>query len=249
MAFCYEQVVPWGRSFDEYRGMFALTEQDLQKRILGCADGPASFNCTCNERGGRVVSIDPIYALSERQIAERIDATFDNVIAQTENNREKFRWDSIRSVEELGRIRMSAMRRFLASYEEGKARGAYVPGSLPKTDFPDDSFDIALCSHFLFLYSANLTYAFHCEAIHEMLRVAPEARIFPLLDVNAEKSPYVDRVVSELSDYHIRIRRVEYEFQVGGNEMMIVARKASGIILDEKESSHGDTEPQTMEEA
>jgi hypothetical protein len=44
MAFTLDQVVPWGRSFDEYRRMFALSDDDLGLRILGCADGPASFN-------------------------------------------------------------------------------------------------------------------------------------------------------------------------------------------------------------
>ena len=42
--FALDQVVPWGRSFDEYRRMFALTDADLSRVILGCGDGPASFN-------------------------------------------------------------------------------------------------------------------------------------------------------------------------------------------------------------
>jgi len=44
MAFKYESAVPWGRSFDEYQRMFHLTGKDLRRRILGCADGPASFD-------------------------------------------------------------------------------------------------------------------------------------------------------------------------------------------------------------
>ena len=38
--FTLDQVVPWGRSFDEYRRMFALTEEDLDQTIIGCGDGP-----------------------------------------------------------------------------------------------------------------------------------------------------------------------------------------------------------------
>ena len=30
-----EQVVPFGRSLDEYREMFALSQDDLSKQILG----------------------------------------------------------------------------------------------------------------------------------------------------------------------------------------------------------------------
>src|SRR6187401_543475 len=54
-------VVPWGRSFDEYVRMFALAESDLESRILGCGDGPASFNVEATRRGATVVSCDPLY--------------------------------------------------------------------------------------------------------------------------------------------------------------------------------------------
>lgn len=65
MAIKYDEVVPWGRNYDEYCRMFDLTPADLKKRILGCGDGPASFYHTCNMNGGDVVvSPSPIYALS-----------------------------------------------------------------------------------------------------------------------------------------------------------------------------------------
>ncbi len=228
MPFKYAEVVPWGRSFDEYCRMFDLTPADLKKRILGCGDGPASFNTLCNAQGGNVVSIDPIYALSKEQIAARIKATFDNVISQTRGNREKFRWDLIKSVDELGNVRMTAMNEFLAAYENGKAAGSYIAGSLPPIDFPDGSFDISLSSHFLFLYTDNLSFDFHADSISEMLRVSREARIFPLLDVNAQRSAYVDGIVSRFNTYAIEIRKVNYEFQIGGNEVMIISRKPIG---------------------
>ncbi len=44
MVMQLEQVVPLGRSFDEYQKMFKLSSEDLQQRILGLGDGPASFN-------------------------------------------------------------------------------------------------------------------------------------------------------------------------------------------------------------
>ncbi|MEJ2690734.1 MAG: SAM-dependent methyltransferase, partial [Deltaproteobacteria bacterium] len=53
MSFTLEKVVPWGRSFAEYAAMFALSKADLQGRILGCGDGPASFNASLSRQGGR----------------------------------------------------------------------------------------------------------------------------------------------------------------------------------------------------
>jgi len=61
MAFRYENVVPWGRSYEEYLRMFDLRPDDLKRCILGCADGPASFNSELTRRGGGVVSVDPLY--------------------------------------------------------------------------------------------------------------------------------------------------------------------------------------------
>ena len=54
--FTLDKVVPWGRSFDEYRRMFALTDADLRGRILGCGDGPAAFNAEATRLGMRVTS-------------------------------------------------------------------------------------------------------------------------------------------------------------------------------------------------
>ena len=44
MGFTLDKVVPWGRSYNEYVSMFALSEADLKLPILGCGDGPAEFN-------------------------------------------------------------------------------------------------------------------------------------------------------------------------------------------------------------
>ena len=85
--FTLDEVVPWGRSFDEYRRMFALTDDDLRGRILGCGDGPASFNAEATRRGARVTSCDPLYKLSVQQIRERIAATAEEIIEQTRRNR------------------------------------------------------------------------------------------------------------------------------------------------------------------
>jgi hypothetical protein len=91
------------------------------------------------------------------------------------------------------------------------------------------AFDLAICSHFLFLYSDILSFAFHQSAIAEMCRVAREVRVFPLLNYNAEPSPYLDPLLKELSDaeYNTSIEVVPYEFQHGGNKMLRVQSAAS----------------------
>ena len=99
--FTLDQVVPWGRSFDEYRRMFALSEDDLRSSILGCADGPASFNAEALSAGHRVVSCDPLYRYNTDQIRERVRATSEVILEQTRRNANQFVWKTIRSIDEL----------------------------------------------------------------------------------------------------------------------------------------------------
>jgi SAM-dependent methyltransferase len=226
MAFSYNTVVPWGRSFEEYQRMFALTDHHLKVRLLGCGDGPASFNAEMFKRGNRVISCDPLYQLTPKQIEDRISATCEDVIRQTRRNQDQFNWSLIKSPEELRNIRMAAMQMFLEDYTNAKASARYVAGELPHLPFKPDSFDIAVCSHLLFLYTDRLSLEFHQRAIEAMCDVAREARIFPLLTYNAEPSPFVEPLQQALAQagYQVSIETVPYEFQRGGNKMMRVLR-------------------------
>lgn len=118
--FTLEQVVPWGRSFDEYRRMFALEDADLSRRILGCGDGPASFNAEATRRGTTAVSFDPIYRCDVAQLRQRIDATCDTVLDQTRRNLDDFVWNEIGSVEELGQVLRGLDRRGSLRVPEGR---------------------------------------------------------------------------------------------------------------------------------
>jgi hypothetical protein len=222
MAFKLDNVVPWGRSFDEYVRMFGLTKDELTLSILSCGDGPASFNSEMTKRGNKVISCDPIYQFTAQELQTRIKETYNKVMTETHNNRSNFVWDIIKSPEELGRVRMEAMQEFLADYEKGKQEGRYLAESLPSLPFEDKAFDLALCSHFLFLYTEQLSLEFHRASIAEMCRVASEVRIFPLIDLDLNKSSYVHAICFELrkAGFTIEIQKVPYEFQRGGNEMM-----------------------------
>ncbi len=224
MAFRLEEVVPWGRSFEEYRKMFALSDKDLSERILGCADGPASFNSGLTKRGGRIVSVDPLYRFSPEEIRNRIDQVFETVLGETRKNAHEFVWGTISSVGALGETRRKAMDEFLDDYPEGRDEGRYLDGSLPELPFREKEFELALCSHYLFLYSPHLSLDFHLWSIRELCRVAREVRIFPLLELGAVPSRHLDEIQKKLreQDYTVSIVSVDYEFQRGGNRMMEV---------------------------
>jgi hypothetical protein len=224
-----EQVVPWGRSLDEYIRMFDLTEGNLLSRILDCGGGPASFNAEMRARGCYAVSCDPIYEFSCEDISLRIDETYETVLQKTVQSADNFVWREVKSPEHLGQVRMEAMKQFLADLPRGLTEGRYRAAQLPVLPFREGEFDLALCSHFLFTYSHLLSSGFHCASIRELCRVARETRIFPLLpNFGRSRSPHVVPVVSQLSaeGYTCEIRRVGYEFQRGGDEMLRVCLPA-----------------------
>jgi hypothetical protein len=225
--FTLDAVVPWGRSLDEYRRMFALGAGWERLRILGCGDGPASFNAEATTLGADVTSCDPIYGFSRDDLRQRIDETSTQILEQTRANAREFVWTSIRSVDELADLRQTAMRMFLADYDAGRVEGRYVEAALPQLPYGERVFDLALCSHLLFLYTAQLGEAFHLAAVRELARVAGEIRIFPLLALGGERSPLVDSVAGacRTEGADVTIERVPYEFQRGGNEMMRIRVK------------------------
>jgi hypothetical protein len=228
VPFTLDEIVPWGRSFDEYRRMFALSDRDLAGFVLGCGDGPASFNAELTRRGGRIVSCDPLYRWRAPDIRQRIDATFERVIEQTRQNAGAFNWDGqIRSVEALGEVRMTAMRAFLRDFAPGEGGGRYAAGELPNLPFANGTFDLAVCSHLLFLYSEQLSESLHVAAVSELCRVAADVRIFPLVDLNGRRSPHVASVTAALtrSGHGVSLDEVPYEFQRGANQMMRIRAK------------------------
>jgi hypothetical protein len=220
------EVIPWGRSFDEYRLMFGLTQTDLAGRILGCGDGPASFNAEANSKGHSVISCDPIYAFSTEAIRKRADETCDTVMSQVRMSPEGFVWTYFQNPDHLGQARLAAMRLFLEDLEKGKTDRRYVTASLPSLPFEDGQFDLALCSHLLFLYSDLLSLEFHKESIIDLLRVAAEVRVFPLLTLERKPSPHVEPLVTCLAErgWKSEICSVPYEFQRGGNQMLRVRK-------------------------
>jgi SAM-dependent methyltransferase len=221
-----EQVVPWGRSRAEYLRMFDLSPSDLRGKILDCGGGPASFNAEMTQTGNSVVSCDPIYEFSVEEIHQRIQVTYTQIVQGLEQNQDCYLWHDIASPAQLGQVRMAAMQQFLADFDQGRSQQRYWAAALPQLPFADRQFDLALCSHLLFTYSDHLSLQFHLDSICELARVATEVRIFPLLTVASQPSPFVPIAIDHLTaaGFQAQIQPVPYEFQKQGNQMLQVSR-------------------------
>ncbi len=226
MSVRLDQIVPWGRSMREYERMFDLTETDLRRKILGCGDGWASFNAEMTRRGFSVISCDPTYAHSAAEFERQFERSLQPVLSQVRANPQNYVWSFHRDLDALRQCREAVMRTFVSDYPGGLAAGRYVAGSLPSLPFPDGRFDLALCSHLLFLYSELLSRDFHLKAIRELCRVAGEVRIFPLVGLDCELSPYLALIQEQLGSagFRVEVRKVKYQVQRNGDEMMSVRR-------------------------
>lgn len=225
MPFDLAEAIPWGRSFAEYVAMFALSPRDLEARVLGCGDGPASFNAELSRRGGHVVSIDPLYECRAEAIADRIREVTPVVLGQLRQNLDAFVWHHFDSVDAVGASRHASMNVFLNDFGGEDRDGRYVAAGLPSLPFVSGSFDLALCSHFLFLYSQQFTLEFHVASLREMARLARDVRVFPLIELGGQRSRHLDGAIAALTSagFDASVRRVDYEFQRGGSEMLVVS--------------------------
>lgn len=225
-------VVPWGRSMDEYIAMFFLSEQDLNSRIVSLADGPASFNAEMAALARPVISVDPLYRFSAAEIAQRIDAVYPEVMHQVEQHQHDFIWDRIATPSMLAQLRMQAMETFLADFEQDEAHWRYLDASLPDLPLSEKQFDLALCSHFLFLYSQQYDLQFHIKACQEMCRIASEVRIYPLVTLDNSPSPFVQPVMEAMRFLGLETSRqhVSYQFQRGATEMLVIRRPQADIV-------------------
>jgi SAM-dependent methyltransferase len=211
------------RSLDEYRAMFALSDADLCRKILDCPGGAASLTAEIGLAGGDARACDPIYG--DREAHELA------VIAQAEVDRgnqyvlahlEQYRWTYFADPDDHHRSRSTAAARFLRDYRTRPQ--CYVPGRLPHLPFRDRSFDLVLSSHLLFSYADRLDLSFHRAGIIELMRVTrDELRIFPLVAMGSVVYPHLDELLDQLcdQDWTVNVIDVDYEFQVGGNQMLV----------------------------
>src|SRR5689334_6982028 len=121
------------------------------------------------------------------------------------------------------------MTRVRGGCDGGVGAERYLRERLPHLGFADRQFQLALSSHYLFLKPEQFTLEFHVDAIQELLRVAEEVRIFPVLDVECKRCPYVGFVWTIFTDkgYSVELKNVDYEFQQGGNQMMRFRRNGA----------------------
>ena len=211
----------WGHSLDDYRDMFALEENDLNRSILDYGAGPASFSAQMKNLGHFTVATDPIYDQSPELLAEHFEKEFSQMRETVEQHPERFIWDTIPSPNALEEKRRETTQLFLNDYKQGLKEKRYLYADYPDLPFEPDSFDLVLASHAVFITHADKPPEFISDLLMTLIDLANEVRVFPLLDGDGNISPLVGPVLLALQQNNLctEIREVNYEFQRGGNAM------------------------------
>lgn len=222
-----EGIVPWGRRFAEYEAFFALADFRFSGPVLDAGGGPSSFAAEAHARGIEVVAADPLYRFTGEEIERRFERTAEAMRAGMRRAAYRFNWKHYGSEEGVHRLRREALALFLADYDAGKQEGRYVTAALPALPFADGHFRLALVSHLLFLYGDKLGFAFHLAALRELLRVADEVRVFPLMNLDGLPSSHLPGVMRVLREEgaKMELAEVPFEFQRGATRMLRARRR------------------------
>lgn len=236
--FILNDVAFYGRTLSEYSQMFNFdSEQWKGKKVLDCAAGPASFTAEARRSGVKAVACDPLYFLPARVLVPRAEENIKELLAKDSHEWALFDPDACETDTHYASEKHRALFNFSQDYSEGKELGRYVQGALPDLPFENDSFDLVLSAHLLFVYSARteggvfeserFPLSFHIAAIREMLRVCKEeVRIYPLKGPNRPDNPLLSAVLAALSndDVYFELVYVGYKDIAGADRMLRIIK-------------------------
>ncbi|MDI6643794.1 MAG: methyltransferase domain-containing protein [Methanobacteriaceae archaeon] len=222
-----------GRSWHEYIEMFNLTPSVLRKgKILDCAAGASSFTAKMNEKGYDITALDLLYDKKPEELEIKCKEHLNILVDALKGLEDNFLWGYFKDVYDLKKQREMVCKEFAEDYRENNGIN-YIKGDLTQIPFKDNTFSLALCSHLLFIYDHRLSYAFHSESILEMLRVAREVRVYPLVKGQSKISEYLEPLIEKINHTaDFELVPVNYRFRRGGYEMLKIIKKETRNFYD-----------------
>ena len=194
------------------------------QNILDVASGLSSFHREAEMLGLNVTAVDPAYARPPEALLNDYRRAIETLPK---------RW--CHAPDTFMDIHPDVLRERLLQ-EESQAivtaanlpvrlrTGQAIIAALPNLPFVDHQFDVALCSHFLFLYDRIFNLDFHIAAIEEMIRVAKTVMIFPLISLSTGlTSPLVSEITRYFGD-RCAIEPAKNAFRRHANTRLVITR-------------------------
>jgi hypothetical protein len=215
------------RPLFDYRNMFLLTDEELLAGpILDCPAGASPFAAQVRARGGRAVSVDPIYG-PRADVEARVAADLAHVHGWLTAGPVGLDWSYLGSADAMLRAFEVSADFFLADYAEGSPH--YVSAGLPELPFADGEFALTLSSHLLFTYPEYVSYDEHVAFLLEMVRVtAGDVRVCPVADPAGVPYPELQQVRTELAKHGIasELRAARSAYSKGGDDILVCRRES-----------------------
>lgn len=218
----------WVHSLADYCSMFRLDDQDLKASILDFPGRIASFTAEMAALSHlNVVSVDRHYDLSPLDMVKHVDFCIQGLAESILQAKDQLHPQVVAERDQQVNSANYVAQLFLNDYSVGQEAGRYQAAKLPCLPFAKAQFDLALCSHLVFrtpFFSAQ-------EIVSELMRVAKEARIFPLLNTQGELAEELGPLMLELQqlDYGLEIKEVDYPFYEKNNAMLRIWAKACPV--------------------
>lgn len=196
-------------SYEDYCKMFALDKALLQRNILDFPGVFSSFNATAHQEGQSVTSLDGLYDLDISMLENAISQQKQTWI--THVNQMSDSADLLPIAQEKFEKFKQCTKLFLDDYPGGKQQNRYEAwDSESKLPFADHSFQLALCSHWLFKQDFNLKQTI--DFIDELCRVAGEVRIFPVNNAKYEAPDFLGHLMANYQTRGFQISCIAIDF-------------------------------------
>jgi hypothetical protein len=212
-----QNLLGWGLNLADYKDMFDLNDTDLNKTILDYHAGPSTFNSELSQQAKRIISLHPLYALPLKELSETLTEKTTQLADLIHTQAQDFAWDQYATPAALIDARQTRIDAFLADFPTGLAEGRYID-TLPPAP---PHFELALLSHALFSEQQD-DLDHHLATINQLIHIADEVRIFPLLDQHGQISSLVGPISLALQqqNFGVEIREVTYHLQPNDNAML-----------------------------
>lgn len=207
----------------DYQNFFALTEMDLNKRMVEFFSGYNSFNQGMQQRQlHQIISCDPSYATPQEELQDQAKL-LENGLQQNFNQKTyPFSFRTFPNFEVMLQHHQKVSHDFFADYLQGTKEGRYLNCTLEQHHFANKNFELVLL-HYLFA-KAELSLEHLFAHVEAALQLAAEVRIFPLLDANAQHSALLAPLCLLLQQrgFGVELKKVDFEWQMQGHVLLIV---------------------------
>lgn len=206
----------WIYNLADYRHIFALNGPDFQKKMLIYPSGISSVNAELHALGHSVTSIDPLYRLSFKEMSDYVQKVLKENKVYLRQNLNILSAPNEAAAESVLAAWQKSAEQFLADYEEGKKQGRYRAQDCPDAHSNGQSFELLLCSDFLFNAIAQNAPQ---KILNTLCASAAEVRIFPIeKSASSEIGPIL--LSFQQRNFGIELRSVSFPQRHNGHAML-----------------------------